>query len=337
MSNSIKLFQGIEVGGLALRNRVAMPPMCMFIAGNDGKVTDFHVQHYASRAWGGVGLIVLEATAVTPQGRISDADLGIWSDEQIEGLKRIVDAVHAGGAKISIQLGHAGRKAMTASRPVIGPTDEAFSETMVKPNAMTEQDIADVILAFREGARRAVEAGFDMIELHAAHGYLLSSFLSPVSNTRTDEYGQHPELIIEKVASSVREVIGGRPLCIRVSAKAYHEKDEAIEVMAQRLAKIRPEVIHVSSGGVWNTGVSGYPGYQIGFARVFKQELPNTVVLGGGLIDSAWMANEAIEGGACDMVYIGRALLRNPHWVLDQAKQCGVKDFIPKPYERAWT
>ncbi|KJB88491.1 NADPH dehydrogenase, partial [Paenibacillus sp. E194] len=183
-----RLFEPITIGGVTIPNRIAMSPMCMYACDDeDGKVTEWHLVHYASRAVGQVGLIIVEATAVTPEGRISARDLGIWSDDQIAGLRKLTDLVHSHGSKIAIQLAHAGRKATVPG--AIAPSAIAFSEEYAVPEEMSQEQIRRTVKAFAEAARRAKEAGFDIVEIHGAHGYLINEFLSPLTNQRMDMYG----------------------------------------------------------------------------------------------------------------------------------------------------
>ena len=221
-----KLFTEITVGDLRIKNRIVMPPMCMYQADNSGNAQDFHITHYATRAMGGVGLIIVEATAVEPCGRISDQDLGIWSDDHIEGLKKITDQVKSYGAHIGIQLNHAGRKCGAKSEKTIyAPSPIAFSEEYLVPVEMTMDDIKRVIALFKDAAKRAKKAGFELVEIHGAHGYLLSEFMSPLANTRTDRYGGSHENRVRlagEIIDAVKSVFDGT-IGFRVSAEDYVE------------------------------------------------------------------------------------------------------------------
>ncbi len=327
---------------MTLKNRVVMAPMCMFCAEDNGLVTDWHIDHYATRAAGQVGLIIVEATSVLPEGRISDNDLGIWSDDHISGLKKIVDRVHSYGTKVGIQLAHAGRKSTSKSCPHVSVTEEPFSDEYEKPNKLDSDQIEKVALAFRNGARRALEAGFDFIEIHAAHGYLLSIFLSPISNTRNDEWGgskearfEFPRLVIEKI----REVWADeKPLGIRISASDHLDNGiskQDLDYIASEGKALGVDIFNVSSGGVVSAPINIYPGYQIGLAEMIRRE-NNVPVIAGGLIDSVDMATEIIESGRADLLYLGRALLRNPYWVMDAANKLGVEDVVQSQYLRAY-
>lgn len=322
-----KLFSKISLRNMELKNRIVMAPMCMFCAGADGNPTDWHFIHYASRVAGGVGLVLLEATGVESRGRITDRDLGLWKDEQMEGLKRIVDACHKLGAKVGIQLAHAGRKAEVASETCIAPSPIAFSEKYRLPVEMTKEDIKTVEYAFRDAARRADQAGFDAIELHGAHGYLINEFLSPLSNKRTDEYGgkdANRSRFLKEILQEVRAVWPEeKPVIVRVSAEEYAEGGNHDIVVAGMLKEIKREgidLVNVSSGGVVNVAMNVYPGYQVKFAETVKREA-GIPVIAGGLITSPLMAEEILQNDRADFVFLGRELLRDPYWPLHAARE----------------
>lgn len=335
------LFETGTIGPLELKNRIVMAPMCMYEAEHDGLAKTWHQVHYATRAIGGVGLILLEATAVEPRGRISANDLGIWSDEHIDPLKRIVDTVHAYGAKIGIQLAHAGRKCQVATEAIIAPSSIRFSERYNVPREMTKTDIQTVIEAFKEGARRAREAGFDVIEIHGAHGYLINEFLSPVTNRRTDEYGGS---LVNRVRF-LQEVLGAvrtawpkdKPIILRLSAEEYvaegHHIEDTIQVV--QMVKDQVDAINVSSGGVVATPVPNYPGYQIPYATRIKEACGVTTI-GGGLINHEDLIEDILQNGRADFVYLGRLLLRDPYFLLKVAHKRGLKDIIPQAYMRGF-
>lgn len=333
------LFTPFSLKQLVLKNRVVMPPMCMYSAGNDGMVTDFHVLHYATRAVGQVGLIIVEATGVEPRGRISNQDLGIWEDAHIAGLKRIVDNVHAGGSKIAIQLGHAGRKSEATDSIPVGPSAIAFNEECGMPVPLSIEEIKEIVQKFVSGARRAVAAGFDAIELHAAHGYLMNQFLSPLSNQRTDEYGGSLEnrvRLLKEVLIAVRKAVPREmPIIVRVSADEYHEDGNKPEDVADMLNLIKEygiDLVNVSSGAVISAMPRVFPGYQIPMALVIKQKtgLP---VLGGGLVTEPAQALQLVKAGI-DLVYTGRLLLRSPYWPLQAAHILQQEIDWPTPYIR---
>ncbi len=335
------LFTGYKIKNMELKNRIVMAPMCMYSADNDGNPNDWHIIHYTSRAVGQTGLIILEATGVESRGRISDRDLGLWKDEQIQGLKRIVDACHISGAKVGVQLAHAGRKSEVMAEPSIAPSPIAFSERYRTPLEMTKDDINQVKVAFREAAGRAEQAGFDVIEIHGAHGYLISEFLSPLTNRRTDEYGGSEENRSRFLKEVLQEVgktwPKEKPIILRVSAEDFAEGGNNEHIVAKLLKLVsneRIDVVNVSSGGVVNVSVNAYPGYQVGYAKSIKQEtgLP---VIAGGLITSPHMADEIIRKEEADLIFLGRELLRNPYWPLHAAQELKEEIAWPIQYERA--
>ncbi|KAB7708841.1 NADPH dehydrogenase NamA [Bacillus aerolatus] len=334
-----KLFQNYTIKDLTLKNRIVMSPMCMYSAEQDGKVTDWHLVHYPARAVGQVGLIIVEATAVTPEGRISENDLGIWSDDHTEGFKKLVPLVKAHGAKIGIQLAHAGRKS-EVSGEIVAPTALAFDETMKKPKEMTKEDIDRTVKAFADGARRAKEAGFDLIELHGAHGYLINEFLSPLTNHREDEYGGSEEnrlRFLTEVIEAVKNVWDG-PLFVRVSANDYHENgltaDDYSEI-AKHLKEMGVDLIDVSSGAVVPAKINVFPGYQVKLAETIKHGA-NIPVGTVGMITSAMQAEEILQNDRADLIFIGRELLRDPYWPRQAAKELRTELGAPKQYERGW-
>ncbi|MBU5331183.1 NADPH dehydrogenase NamA [Anaerocolumna aminovalerica] len=336
-----KLFTPYQIKNLELKNRVVMAPMCMFSADTNGHANDWHFTHYAARAVGGVGLIILEATAVEARGRISEHDLGIWKEEQVEGLKKIVDLCKAHGSKVGIQLGHAGRKSEAMSEPNIGPSAIAYSDDYRVPVEMTKEDIKNVAEAFKEAARRADLAGFDTIELHGAHGYLINQFLSPLTNKRTDEYGGNAEnrsRFLKEILQAIKTVWPEeKPVILRVSAEEYGEEgnhDVDVANMIKDLKEEGLDLINVSSGGVINVVPKAYPGYQVKFAETIKQ-ITGLPVMAGGLISSPSMAEEIVQNERTDFIFLGRELLRNPYWCLQAAKELRDEITWPKQYERA--
>jgi NADPH2 dehydrogenase len=327
------LFESFSLKNLKLDNRTVMAPMCMYESDTNGMANDFHVIHYATRAIGGVGLIIQEATAIDPDGRISPNDLGIWSDEHIEGLKMIVDTVHRYQTPIGIQINHAGRKACVENK--IAPSAIAFNDETL-PQAMDEDMINQVVYQFREAARRAHSAGYDMLELHAAHGYLLFQFLSPLSNKRNDQYKNGVELL-KKVILSVKEVWPEhKVLAIRVSAYEYVEGGVTPQMISKVLNEVKDlgiDLVDVSSGGNVLAKIKPYPGYQLEFAKIIK-EMTGLPVIGGGMIEDLQSAEKAINDEQCDLVFFGRLLLRQPYYVINHAKDLGVEVNYPKPYKR---
>lgn len=336
-----QLLEPIKLKQVTLKNRVMMAPMCMYSAKEDGLVTDWHFVHYVTRAVGGVGLVMLEATAVEPEGRITANDLGIWSDDHIEGLKRIVDGIHQAGAKAAIQLAHAGRKSTVKGMPSYAPTALAYDDTYKMPNEMTHEDIKRSVNAFKEAVIRANQAGFDVIELHASHGYLINEFLSPLTNKRQDDFGgslENRSRFLGDIIEASRAVWPeDKPIFVRVTAEDYDEAGNHPETLAKIIKTLKEkgiDMVNVSSGGLIPVVPKAYPGYQVKMAEIIKTmaEIP---VVAGGLITQAEMAEEILRNGRADMVFLGRELLRNPYWVLDAAK--AVHDTVkwPEQYERA--
>lgn len=336
-----KLFLPITLKNVTIKNRIVMAPMCMFSGTEEGYATDFHFVHYGTRAVGGAGLIIQEATAVEARGRISARDLGIWSDEHIEGLSRIVALCRENGASVGIQLAHAGRKCVVEGEEIISPSPFAFDENSRIPVEMTKADITEVVSAFRAAAARADAAGYDFIELHGAHGYLINQFLSRLTNHRTDEYGGTPENRIRfllEILKAVREVWPEeKPIGVRFSAEEYGEKGNHPDDIAKMINLIKDEgidIVDVSSGGVIPAMPQVYPGYQLEYANEinYKTGLP---VIGGGLVVNSAMAEEILQNNRADMVYFGRELLRNPYFPIYAARELGEHPGWPVQYERA--
>jgi 2,4-dienoyl-CoA reductase-like NADH-dependent reductase (Old Yellow Enzyme family) len=351
-----KLFSPLKIRNEELKNRIAVSPMCQYSC-KDGIVNDWHLVHLGSRAVGGAGLILTEAAAVSPEGRISPDDAGIWNDEQANAFKRITAFIKSQKAVPGIQLAHAGRKASTYSPwkgsgkvsiekggwQTLAPSAIPFSDNYPNPKVMDEKDIKLVIEQFQKAAERSIEAGFEIIELHFAHGYLVHEFLSPLSNHRTDKYGGNLEnrcrLSIE-IAKSVRGVIpNGIPLFVRISSTDWVEGGWNIEhsiQLAKWLKEVGVDLIDCSSGGnVSNAKIPAAPGYQIPFAERIKKEA-NILTGGVGLITEAHQAEEIIAGGKADIVLLAKEMLRDPYWALHAAKElnANLQDF-PNQYLRA--
>ncbi len=326
---------------MELKNRIVMPPMCMYSAEEDGLANDFHEVHYVSRAVGGTGLIIVEATGVTPNGRISSNDLGIWSDDHIPGLKKIVDKSKVYGAKIGIQLAHAGRKCESNDEFIVAPSPIRYSEDYRVPRELTKEEIAKIVLQFKDAARRANEAGFDIIEIHGAHGYLINEFLSPLTNKRTDEYGGSREnrvRFLKEILVAVKEVWPeSKPIALRVSADDYTfggiYKEEMVEII--NLVKNHIDIAHVSSGGVVLARINTFPGYQLTHAEYIKEKccIP---IIAVGLIKDFDQVEEIISNNRADLVAVGRAILRDPYFVSNMAYQNKIKGINPKQYDRGY-
>ncbi|PTQ79259.1 2,4-dienoyl-CoA reductase-like NADH-dependent reductase (Old Yellow Enzyme family) [Nitrosospira multiformis] len=349
----VDLMSPLTLRGVTFPNRIAMSPMCMYSA-EDGFANDFHLVHLGSRAIGGTGLVVVEATAVTAAGRISPGDMGIWKDEHIEPLARIARFVEMQGAIPCIQLAHAGRKASCDAPwnggnslktpaeggwPVIGPSSLPFYADDPVPTSMSETDIEECIEAWGAAARRALKAGFKVIELHAAHGYLMHEFLSPLSNRRTDNYGgslANRTRLLLAAASHLRDIIPSElPLFVRISATDWVDGGWDIEqsiILCRELKLLGVDLIDVSSGGVIpDARIPVARGYQVQFAKRIRDEAQ--IHTGGvGLITDPQYADEIITSGQADLVFIGRELLREPYWALKAQHALAIEPEWPVQY-----
>jgi 2,4-dienoyl-CoA reductase-like NADH-dependent reductase (Old Yellow Enzyme family) len=350
------LFDPISFRALTLANRIIVSPMCQY-SSVDGFPNDWHFVHLASRAVGGAGLVFTEATAVTADGRISPDDLGIWSDVHVGAFARVVRFIKGEGSAAGMQLAHAGRKGSThrpwapasGAVPVeeggwtpIGPTGDAFAPNYPVPRPMTRDDIAATIDAFRQAARRARLAGFDLVEVHAAHGYLIHEFLSPLSNTRTDEYGGSFEnrirLCLEIVDAVRGEWADDRPVFVRISASDWTDGgwdvEQSVE-LARRLRDRGVDLIDCSSGGnVARAAIPLAPGYQVPFAERIRRDAQ--IATGAvGLITTADQADAIVRRGQADCVLLAREMLRDPYWPLHAAQALGHAVPWPPQYLRA--
>lgn len=338
------LFEEIIIKNLKLRNRIVMAPMCMYSADLDGNANEWHYTHYETRSIGGVGLVIIEATAVESRGRISENDLGIWNDSHLDGLKTIVRKIKKHGAKAGIQLAHAGRKCVVKDESVIAASAIHFDESDINyklPEAMDLDTIDEVVQAFGIGAERAAKAGFDLIEIHGAHGYLINTFLSPLTNKRTDDYGYHHQfgtLFLRRIVEAVRKSWpNDKPLQIRVSASDYDPKGNTPEKIAaalKTLSDLDIDSIDVSSGGVIPAGVRSYDGYQLKMAETVK-DITGYKVVAGGRIKTVEMAEEVIKNERADLIFLGRQLLIDPYFPIKAAAALGVEiDYTPVQYKR---
>lgn len=351
------LFDPFSLRGVTLRNRVGVSPMCQYSC-EDGFATDWHLVHLGARAVGGAALVIAEASAVEARGRISPQDLGIWKDEHIEPLARAVRFIASQGAAAGIQLAHAGRKASTAQpwkggKPIsieqggwqpIGASPLPFDAGYATPQEMTLRDINEVRYAFVEATKRSLQAGFDLVELHFAHGYLIHSFLSPLSNDRSDNYGGSFENRIRFALETTREVRrvwpADKPLAARLSCSDWTpggwDIEQSVE-LAKRLKSEGVDLIDCSSGGnVPNARIELKPGYQVPFAEaIHKQAQIRTAAV--GLITEPGQANQIIEAGQADMVFLARQVLRDPYWPVHAAGILNQKEKIrvPEQYGRA--
>ena len=354
------LFDPLDLRGVRTRNRIWVSPMCQYsVTERDGIPTDWHLVHLGSFARGGAGLVLAEATAVTAEGRISPHDTGLWNDAQVAAWRRITDFAHAQGAAIGVQLAHAGRKASTW--PAWGfpgesgtvPAAEGGWQTVsasaipfpgyAAPRALATDEVPGIVEAFRAGARRALDAGFDLVEVHAAHGYLLHQFLSPLSNERDDDYGGSLEnrarLLLDVVRAVRAEVGDAVPVLVRFSATDYVEGGWDVEQTAAVAAWARDagaDLFDISSGGlVSGVRIPTGPGYQVPLAESVAAEA-HVRVSAVGLITEAHQAADVVASGRADAVMLGRELLRDPHFPLRAATELGVElDYWPGQYLRA--
>lgn len=342
----MNLFSPFQQKGLDLKNRIAMSAMVQFCAPPDGHMTEWHYVHYATRAVGGVGLIMLEATAVETRGRCFITDIGLWSDDHIPALRRLVDFCHSQNAKIGIQLGHAGRKNLDGVSSVIAPSAIPLSASHPMPREMTRTDMLEVIESFRKATRRAKDADFDVLELHGAHGYLLGTFLAPLSNRRTDDYGGSTEnrtrFPLEVIRAVRDEWPARKPLWIRLSFTEYGPDGKPMDDATAEIIKVAHimkaagiDLIDCSSGGASPVKPKDiYPGYQVMHsARVRKEVVIPTAAV--GMITTAEFAEEIIQNERADIVMLGRELMRNPYWALDAARRLRVEVPWPQPYKVA--
>lgn len=350
-----KLFKPLNIRGVTLKNRIVMSPMCQY-SSIDGFATDWHLVHLGTRAVGGVSLVMTEATAVTPEGRISPADLGIWDDAHIEGLRRCTAFIEKHDAVAGIQLAHAGRKASTrvpweGGGPVpiseggwqtVAPSAIPYREGDPIPDPLTDSDIQTIIIAFAAAARRAMDAGFQVIELHAAHGYLLHEFLSPLSNRRDDRYGGSLENRMRftcEVVQTMRAVLPDDfPLFVRISATDWApggwDADQSVQ-LARVLGPMGVDLIDCSTGAlVPNVRIPVGPGYQVEFAERIRRE---TGILTGavGMITDPAQAESIIEEERADVIILARQLLREPYFALHAGRQLGADVEWPVQYLRA--
>ncbi len=334
----MRLFDELKIKDMHLKNRIVLAPMCM-VSAEEGMANDFHIIHYATRAMGQMGLIIVEATAVAENGMISNKDLGLWSDNQIKPLSWIVNRVKAFGGKVGIQLNHAGRRAkdtedrVSASSVAYGN----FSE----PKELTIPEIKEIVEAFKAAAKRAYTAGFDFLEIHAAHGYLINSFLSPLTNKRADIYGgslENRSRLLYEIIEAIREEWPiEKPLGIRISYTDYHKDGLDVKDYIEILNNIKPnlvDVIDVSSGGILKEKVEEYPAYQLRGAKMLKTHT-NYLIIAGGVITDAKLADDIIKLNDADLIYFGRLALKDPYFPLKFARDLNIEIPWLRQYERA--
>ncbi|CAG8675918.1 5347_t:CDS:1 [Funneliformis mosseae] len=369
IENIPSLFTPLKLRGITLPNRIALSPMCTFSA-QDGALTDWHLVHLGQFALRGAGLIMVEATAVTPEGRLSPNDSGLWNDEQIAPLKRIVDFVHSQGVKIGIQLAHGGRKASTIAafinvkalgnnvkysqllpeefggwpNDVIGPSPIPWDDEHANPKELTIEQIHEIQESFVAAAKRAEKAGFDIVELHYAHGYLAHEFFSPISNKRTDQYGGSFENRVRfglEITKKVREIWSeDKPLFVRISATDWVDDEDSWEIkqsveLSKLFQALGVDLIDVSTGGntpKQNLAVKDH--FQVPFAEVIKKNVDINVAT-VGLIKDPKLANGIVENGQADLVFLARSFLADGNWAIRAAKELGVLIQTPVQYNYA--
>ncbi len=352
---TVHLFSPLTIRSVTFRNRIGVSSMCQY-SSRDGFATDWHLVHLGSRAVGGAGLVMTEATAVEARGRISPADLGIWDDAHVPGLRRVTEFIAAHGAVPGIQLAHAGRKASTDAPwlggrpvplddggwPIVAPSALAFDKGYQTPGALDQNEIQGVVDAFQAAARRARDAGFRVAEIHAAHGYLLHQFLSPLSNRRQDEYGgsyDNRTRLLQAVCRAVRrEWPADLPLFVRISATDWAEggwRAEDSVALAHHVSSSGIDLIDCSSGGIApNIAIPIGPGYQVPFSQRIKDTVP-MLTAAVGLITSPAQADQVIRNEQADLVLLAREMLRDPYWPLHAARALGQEAPWPNQYLRA--
>lgn len=335
------LFTPIRIKNLELKNRIVMSPMCMHKATDEGHVTDWLKTHYSARALGQAGLIFIESLAVNAHGMIGPNDLGIWNDEHVEGLKSLVDLIHTFGSKVAAQISHAGRQSYVPEGKDydrLAPSAIPFDEGFPTPKEMTLDEIKNLIKEFGNAAERVKQAGFDILEIHTAHGYMLNEFLSPLANHRTDDYGGSMEKryrIVSEIIQEVKKHWDG-PLFLRISSSDYMEggnTPETFVTYTQWMKNDGIDFIDCSSGGIAPVKVNTYANYQVPAAELIRKEV-NIMTSAVGLIESGKQAEEILRNGRADLIFVGRAILRDPFWARTAAVELGAEIEVPVSYTR---
>ncbi|WP_047151767.1 oxidoreductase [Aneurinibacillus tyrosinisolvens] len=333
------LFDPIKLCNLEIKNRVIMSPMCQYQASNKkGMVENWHLIHYVSRAMGGTGLILTEMTDVEARGRITEGCLGIYNDAQVDGFKLIIEECHRYGSKIGMQISHAGRKSTIAGGDIVAPSAIPFSKESPVPRVLTKAEIEGIVEQFGRGAERAIEAGFDTIELHGAHGYLIHQFMSPASNKREDEYGNRTKFALDVIRTVKQAMPSGMPLIFRVSAVEYLEGGYTFEEMlsmSHLFKEAGVDVFDVSTGGDSSYRPEVYPAYQARYAAAYRKEL-EVPIISVGKLENPYVAEAVIRNEQADMVCIGKGMLRNPYWAKEAAATLGVSLELPGVYNMAY-
>lgn len=321
---------------LNLKNRIVLAPMCQYcVENNDGIPTEWHHMHYVSRSIGGTGLIMFEMTSISKNGRSTNKDLGIWSDDHIDSFSKIVKNCKIYGASVCLQISHAGRKAQDTDFPVSSSPVKFPGKEYNKPRELTKDEIKILVEDYANAARRGIQAGFDAIELHGAHGYLIHQFHSPFMNKRSDEYGENLERFgVEVIRAVKKELLDDIPLIMRVSAVEYSDGGYDLEHIIKICEKYKQsgvDLFSISSGGEGEFP-KGYPAHQVPFAREIKKRLNVPVIVAGGLNDPN-LADAIVRNGETDLVAVGRGMLTNPYWTVSAMKSLNYQVEIPKQYK----
>lgn len=333
------LFDSYRIKDLEVRNRIVLSPMCQYQAINEKGVPDiWHHIHLVSRAIGGTGLILTEMTNVEARGRITKNCLGIYNDEQLEAFKRINEDIHKYGAKSGIQIAHAGRKSVIEGGDIVAPSPIPFSGNSPVPRELRLEEIEKIVEMFAKGAKRAVEAGFDTIEIHGAHGYLLHQFLSPASNKRSDRYGDPLEFPREVIRAIKAEIPSGMPLILRISAVEYNKEGYSFDDMlgyCEAFIEDGVDILDVSTGGDSPIRPIVYPGYQVKYAKAIRDKF-GIPVMSVGKLENPEVAEMVIRDEFADFVCIGKGMLRNPYWAKEAAIALGAELKMPGVYDQGF-
>lgn len=333
------LFEPITLNELHVKNRVVMSPMCQYQASNkNGLAENWHFIHYVSRAIGGTGLILTEMTDVEARGRITEECLGLYEDKHADAFKRMVEECQRYGAKIGVQLSHAGRKSTISGSDVVAPSAIPFSPQHIVPRELTKSEIENIIEKFGRGAELAIEAGFDTIELHGAHGYLIHQFMSPASNRREDEYADPSKFALDVIRVVKQAMPDGMPLIFRVSAVEYlpegYTFDDCLS-LCRTFKEAGVDVFDVSTGGDSTIRPEVFPAYQVKFASAYRKEL-GVPIMSVGKLENPLVAEAVIRNEQADMVCVGKGMLRNPYWTKEAAVSLGVQLESPGVYNMAY-
>jgi 2,4-dienoyl-CoA reductase-like NADH-dependent reductase (Old Yellow Enzyme family) len=350
MENEVKIFEKLSIRSCTLKNRIVMSPMCQYSSDETGEIMDWHRNHWISRAIGGVGLILSESIAVSPEGRLTNNDLMLTNKNHAAGLKKSIKAVKEYGAKFGVQLSHCGRKSWSRTNgredryDLFSASPIRFDEAWKAPREMSSIEIREIIQKFKYAAKLAVDSGVDVIEIHAGHGYLLNQFLSPLSNKRVDQYGGGLEgraKILVELCDEMRGAIGKEiPLFVRISCTDWAGEDgfklnDAV-ALAKLLKKTGVDLIDCSSGGTLpKTNPKIFQGYQVDFSHKIKSEV-EIMTSAVGMLSEPSFCEDALRGGRCDLIMLGRELLSNPYWPLKAAKYFEKNSLIPSQYIRGF-